>query len=236
VSQPAADPRDILVPRPPRTVPSTLSTSTAESGFSVLEAGDGRAGADRFRANEPVLTLFGVLGSNVIDLAGKYMIPNEITERPRSEGGSKCWHLCEMLDRMLQNVRVCARLTRRRSSDVVWNQMLVRSGYQAAHLCAENTYISEQTGSKFLLAACCSQEVSGRPFAAGPRHRTVAPMVDNSPVGQRSLRQPIDFSSYRLEHGRSIASGWRRLAERRDTRTSQRTEAHGSNWQGEDGW
>src|ERR1039457_1421377 len=45
-----------------------------------------------------------------------------------------------MLDRMLQNVRVCARLTRR-SSDVVWNQMLVLSGYQAAHLCAENTYI-----------------------------------------------------------------------------------------------
>jgi hypothetical protein len=37
-----------------------------------------------------------------------------------------------MLDRMLQNVRVCARLTRRRSSDVVWNQMLVRSGYQVA--------------------------------------------------------------------------------------------------------
>jgi hypothetical protein len=52
-----------------------------------------------------------------------------------------------MLDRMLQNVRVCARLTRRRSCDVVWNQMLVRSGYQAAPLCAENTYISEQMGT-----------------------------------------------------------------------------------------
>ena len=79
MSQPAADPRDILVPRPPRTVPSTLSTSTAESGFSVLEAGDGRAGVDLFRANERVLTLFRAFGSDVIALAGKYMIPNEIT-------------------------------------------------------------------------------------------------------------------------------------------------------------
>jgi hypothetical protein len=50
-----------------------------------------------------------------------------------------------MLDRMLQNVRVCARLTRRRSCDVVWNQMLVRSGCQAAPLCARKPYIYLQT-------------------------------------------------------------------------------------------
>jgi hypothetical protein len=31
------------------------------------------------RANERVLTFFRVLGSDVIALAGKYMIPNEIT-------------------------------------------------------------------------------------------------------------------------------------------------------------
>ena len=56
--------------------PSTLSTSTAESVYSVLEAGDGRDGVDLFRANERVLTLFRAFGSDVITLAGKYMIPN----------------------------------------------------------------------------------------------------------------------------------------------------------------
>ena len=51
----------------------------------------------------------------------------------------------ELYEFLLQNVKVCARLTRRRSCDVVWNQMLVRSGYQVAHLCARKPYIEHAT-------------------------------------------------------------------------------------------